>query len=154
MRQGQRRRSIVETDELISEILALRRFAVVGASRDPAKFGNKVYRTLKHAGYEVFAVNPNAERIDGDPAYPLLDNIPGGVECIVTVVTPETTYDVVRQAAHLRIPFMWMQPGSESEAAVNAALSDGIRAVHGGPCIMIEIARLRARNRADRGTGS
>lgn len=127
--------------ELIPGILALRRFAVAGASRDPAKFGHKVYTTLKRAGYEVFAVNPNAERIDGDPAYPLLDDIPGGVDCVVTVVPPVITSEIARQAGRLRVPFMWMQPGSESEAAINEARSYGIQAVHGGPCIMVETER-------------
>lgn len=123
---------------LIAEILALRTFAVVGASRNPQKFGHKVYKTLKRHGYSVYAVNPNADEIDGDPAYPHLDNVPEPIECVVTVVPPEVTERVLREAWHLKIPYCWMQPGSESEAAVNEALSYGMQVVYGGACIMVE----------------
>ena len=126
---------------MIEQILSKRKFAVVGASRDRAKFGNKVYNTLKRAGYDVFPVNPNATDIDGDPVYPRLDNLPAGIECVVTVVPPEVTFEIVRDAGRLRVPYMWMQPGSESDAAVTEALALGIEAVFGGPCIMVEIGR-------------
>lgn len=126
--------------ELIDTILRQRNFAVVGASRDPQKYGSLVYRKLKEAGYRVFAVNPNADRIDGDPAYPLLDTLPEPIDCIVTVVPPEVTEEVVHQASHLNIPYVWMQPGSESLAAVNMAISYGMRVVYGGPCIMVAVA--------------
>ena len=128
---------------LIREVLAMRRFAVVGASRDSTKFGYKVYQALKQAGYDVYAVNPNADEIDGDPCYPLLDNIPGYVECVVTVVPPEITFEIVHQAGRLKIPYTWMQPGSESESAVIEAVSYGIQVVHGGPCIMVEVGRTK-----------
>lgn len=124
----------------IPEILAQRVFAVVGASRDPEKYGNKVYKTLKRAGYTVYAVNPNADDLDGDPVYPLLDNIPEKIDCVVTVVPPEVTVEIMPQAGHLRIPYCWMQPGSESEAAVKEARGHGIQPVYGGPCIMVAVA--------------
>jgi predicted CoA-binding protein len=122
----------------IPEILALRNFAVVGASRDTGKFGYKVYRALKQSGYNVYPVNPNAETIDGDQVYPLLDNVPERLDCVVTVVPPEVTFEIVRQAGQLNVRYMWMQPGSESESAVIEAHAQGIDAVYGGPCIMVE----------------
>jgi len=129
--------------DTIREILAQRTFAVVGASRNPEKYGNKVYRALKRHGYKVFAVNPNAETVDGDPAYPRLDNIPEPIDCIVAVVPPHVTEQIMREAGRLHIPYVWMQPGSESEAAVNAAVAHGLEAVHGGPCIMVAAAAHR-----------
>ena len=128
----------------IADILSKRRFAVVGASRETHKFGYKVYRFLKNAGYEVYPVNPNAELIDGDQVYPLLDNVPEQIDCVVTVVPPEVTYEIVRQAGQLRIPFMWMQAGSESESAVIEARAQGIDLVYSGPCIMVEIQNRQA----------
>ena len=122
----------------IQEILATKNFAVVGASRDRQKFGFKVYQSLKRYGYNVFAVNPNATEIEGDSAYPLLDNVPEPIDCVVTVVPPEVTFEIVRQAGQLRIPKMWMQPGSESQSAVIEAYAQGIEVVFGGPCIMVE----------------
>ena len=128
----------------IDQILGLRSFAVVGASRDTSKFGYKVYRSLKQFGYSVFAVNPNADIVDGDPVYPLLDNLPEPVDCVVTVVAPEVTFEIVRQAGQLGVRHMWMQPGSESESAVIEAHAQGIDVVSGGPCIMVEARRAAA----------
>lgn len=131
-------------DEAIPYIIGLRSFAVVGASRDEHKFGNRVFRFLKGAGYKVYAVNPNADTIDGEPVYPLLDNLPERIDCVVTVVPPEVTYEIVRQAGQLGIRHMWMQPGSESESAVIEAHAQGIDAVYGGPCIMVEVQARRS----------
>ena len=124
----------------IQEILSQDVFAVVGASRDPEKYGYKVYKSLKRAGYTVYAVNPNADTLDGDPVYPLLDNVPEKIDCVVTVVPPEVTQEIMPQAGHLGIPYCWMQPGSESEAAVKEAVGLGMVTVHGGPCIMVAVA--------------
>ena len=115
-------------------------FAVVGASRNKEKYGYKVYKSLKRAGYRVYPVNPNADYIDGDPVYPLLDNVPEQIDCIVTVVPPAITQEIMPQAGRLRIPYCWMQPGSESEAAVKEAVGHGIMTVYGGPCIMVAVA--------------
>ncbi|MCL5283227.1 MAG: CoA-binding protein [Armatimonadetes bacterium] len=124
---------------LISQILGQRVFAVAGASRDHGKYGYKVYRTLKTAGYTVYPINPNAENIDGAPCYPRLENIPERIDCLVTVTPPSVTEELVRVAGHLRIPYLWMQPGSESQSAVIRAQSYGIQAISGGPCIMVAV---------------
>lgn len=138
----------MSTHALIEHILDQRRFAVSGASRDPAKFGYKVYQTLKAAGYTVYAVNPNADSIDGDPCYPSLDNVPGPLDCVVTVTPPEITEQTVATAGHLRIPYLWMQPGSESNAVFNLARGYSMQIVSGGPCIMVELAQRQDRGGA------
>jgi predicted CoA-binding protein len=125
---------------LIETILKKRHFAVVGASNNPEKYGHKVYKSLKKAGYSVYPVHPHEDYVDGDPAYPRLDNVPVKLDCVVTIVPPEVTFEIVRQAGALRIPYLWMQPGSESQAAVIEAHSYGIQAVYGGPCIMVAVA--------------
>jgi hypothetical protein len=124
---------------IIQEILNSRRFAVVGASRDQSKYGYLVYRTLKEAGYTVYPVNPNADTIDGDEVYPLLDNCPERPDVVVTVVHPEVTYEIIRRAGHLRVPYMWLQPGSESLPCINEMEAQGIQSVHSGPCIMVAV---------------
>jgi len=60
----------------IDEFIAQPAVAIAGASRDGKKFGNAVYRDLKSKGYHVFAVNPNAAIIEGDPCYPSLSALP------------------------------------------------------------------------------
>ena len=70
--------------EAASEFLACKRVAVTGVSREPKNHGsNVVYKRLRDRGYEVFAVNPNAEEVEGDPSYHDLRSIPGGVEAVV-----------------------------------------------------------------------
>jgi uncharacterized protein len=129
----------------IELILEQRRFAVTGVSRNPEKYGYKVYKALKAAGYTVFAVNPNAETIDGDPCYPSLDNIPGAIDCLVTVTPPQITEETIRLAGHLGVMFLWMQPGSESTAAFNLARANSMQIISGGPCIMVAVATRRRR---------
>lgn len=136
----------MSTRALIEHILEQRRFAVTGVSRDTEKYGYQVYRSLKSAGYTVFAVNPNTDTVDNDPCYPSLDNVPGPIDCVVTVTPPEITEETVRLAGHLRIPFVWMQPGSELTPAFNYARAFSMQIVSGGPCIMVAISLRRARN--------
>src|SRR5712692_4780071 len=128
---------------IIDDILSKQNFAVVGASRSPEKFGNQVYFTLKRAGYITFPVNPNADSIDGEQVYPSLGSIRSPLDCVVCVVPPEITLETVKAAARLRAPYIWMQPGAESDAAVKEAISLGMQVVYGGPCIMVEIAIRR-----------
>ena len=129
---------------LIDHIMDQRRFAVTGVSRDPEKYGYKVYRALKAAGYTVFAVNPNAETIDEEPCFPTLDNVPGPIDVVVTVTPPQITEETIRTAAHLKIPYLWMQPGSDSTAAYNLASSLSLQVISGGPCILVAVALRRS----------
>ena len=67
--------------EAASEFLTNKRVAVTGVSRQPSGHGsNVVYQRLRQRGYEVFAVNPNADEVEGDPCYHDLRSIPGGVD--------------------------------------------------------------------------
>ncbi len=130
---------------LIEHILEQKSFAVCGVSRDRDKYGYLVYRSLRTAGYTVYAVNPNADTIDSDPCYPSLDNLPEAIDCVVMVTPPQITEEILQVAGRLMIPLVWMQPGSESEAAYNLALSKGMQVVSGGPCIMVAVKARRAR---------
>jgi len=112
-------------------------FAVVGASRDPKKYGYQVYRDLKNARYEVYAVNPNAEEILGDKCYPSLEKLPIKPDVVDIVVPPKVTEQTVETCKKLGITKVWMQPGSESERAIKFCEENGIDAVH-GVCVMVE----------------
>jgi predicted CoA-binding protein len=129
---------------LIEDALHCRRVVVAGATDNPAKFGYDVYRALKAAGYRVFALNPNADTVDGDPAYPALDNLPEPAELIVTVTQPPVTEQLAREAHRAGISIIWMQEGSESTAAVREAEANGLRVIHGGPCVLTELHRTRS----------
>ena len=124
--------------DLIREILERKNvIAVVGASRDPEKYGNRVYRDLKEAGYAVYPVNPNAAEILGDRCYPDLKSLPVKPDVVNVVVPAEVTEKVVKSCKELGITKVWMQPGSESEKAIEFCEANGIDVVH-GVCIMVE----------------
>jgi predicted CoA-binding protein len=115
-------------------------FAVVGASRNPKKYGYQVYKDLKNAGYEVYAVNLNAEEILGDKCYPNLENLPVKPEVVDVVVPPKVTEEVVKACKGLGITRVWMQPGSESGKAIKFCEENSIDVVY-GVCVMIERAK-------------
>ena len=124
--------------DLIREILERKNvIAVVGASRDPEKYGHQVYRDLKEAGYAVYPVNPNAAEILGDRCYPDLKSLPVKPDVVNVVVPPEVTEEVVKSCKELGITKVWMQPGSESEKAIEYCEANGIEVVY-GVCIMVE----------------
>jgi predicted CoA-binding protein len=120
----------------VEEFLAQQTLAVVGASRDEKKFGNKVYKDLIRKGYKTYPINPNAEEIDGQPCYAELSALPEAVDGVVFVVPPALTEKVVREAADVGIPRVWMQQGSESEDAIRFCEENGISVV-AGECILM-----------------
>lgn len=123
---------------LIKDFLDRRNvFAVVGASRDPQKYGHRVYSDLKNAGYRVYPVNPNAQEVLGDKCYPSLEELPASPDVVVTVVPPHITERMVEECRRLGVRKVWMQPGSESERAIEYCERNNIAVVH-GVCIMVE----------------
>ncbi len=115
-------------------------FAVVGASRDPKKYGYQVYKDLREAGYEVYPVNPNTDKILGDKCYPDLGDLPTRPDVVDVVVPPKITEEIVKTCKKLGITKVWMQPGSESKTAIKFCDENGIDVVHGA-CVMIERRR-------------
>ena len=127
--------------EAASGFLANRRVAVTGVSRTPENHGsNAVYRRLRERGYQVYAVNPNAQRVEGDQAYPDLKSIPGGVDAVVIATRPEVAEGTMREAAELGIRHVWMHrgvgPGSVSAAATAFGRQHGITVIDGGCPLM------------------
>jgi len=112
-------------------------FAVVGASRNPKKYGHQVYKDLRNAGYRVYPVNPNANEVLGDKCYPSLEALPVKPDVADLVVPPKVTEQVVKTCKRLGIKKVWMQPGSESETAINFCKENNMNVIH-GVCVMIE----------------
>lgn len=118
-----------------------RRVAVTGVSRTPGSHGsNAVYKRLRDRGYEVFAVNPNAETVEGDPAFHDLGSIPGGVEAVVIGTRPEHADATMRECVDLGIEHVWMHRGpgggSVSETAAAYGREHGVAVIDGGcPCM-------------------
>ena len=123
------------------EFLGSKRVAVTGVSRTPGSHGsNAVYKRLRERGYEVFAVNPNADEVEGDQAYHDLRSIPGGVEAVVIGTSPARAEETMRECAELGIKRVWMHrgPGRGSVSATATAYgrAHGITVIDGGcPCM-------------------
>ena len=124
-------------DEIEKFLDRSNKFAVVGASRDPKKYGHRVYKDLKEAGYRVYPVNPGTEEILGDRCFPDLESLPSLPDVVDTVVPPKVTEDVVRTCQRLGIKMVWMQPGSESRNAIEFCETNRINVVH-SVCIMVK----------------
>jgi predicted CoA-binding protein len=127
--------------EAAADFLASERVAVTGVSRQPKSHAsNVVYQRLRERGYEVFAVNPNADEVEGDRCYHDLRSIPGGVDAVVIGTRPEIAEETMRECAELGIKQVWMHrsfgAGSVSAAAAAFGRERGIAVIDGGcPCM-------------------
>ncbi len=130
-------RSHGTTDERIDAFLASSAFAVVGASTDRSKYGNKVLRCYQQHGRKVYPVNPKAPSVEGLPAYPSLSALPERVPAISVITPPAATEQVVRDAHAAGVKHVWMQPGAESDDAIRTAEALGMNVIAGGPCLLV-----------------
>lgn len=129
------------TTDAATRFLAHDRIAVTGVSHAPHGHGsNTVYTWLRDHGYTVFAVNPAADRVEGDPAYPNLHAVPGGVEVVVAATAPENVQGTMEEAADLGVDQVWMHrslgKGSVSAEAARWGREHGIEVIEGGCPIM------------------
>ena len=129
--------------EAAAAFLAQRRIAVTGVSRHPKDHGsNVVYGRLRDRGYEVFAVNPNADQVEGDPCYHTLHDIPGGVDAVVIASRPDQAEATVRECEELGIDQVWMHrsfcAGSVCDAATVYGREHGMTVVDGGCPLMFD----------------
>lgn len=133
---------MVTIKQAATEFLRDGRVAVTGVSRQARGHGaNVVYQRLRSRGYEVFAVNPNADSVEGDPCYPDLSSVPGGVDWVVIGTKPERAEPTVRECAALGIRHVWLHqpafgPGSTSAPAAEYGRAQGMTVIEGGcPCM-------------------
>lgn len=134
---------MVTVKEAATDFLAKKRIAVTGVSRNPQGHGsNIVYQRLRDRGYEVFAVNPNAEQVEGDTCYHDLASIPGGVEAVVIGTRPESAEATMHQCDELGIKNVWMHrsfgQGSVSPEATTYGRDRGITVIDGGCPLMFD----------------
>ena len=112
-------------------------------SRNPRDHGsNSVYKRLRDRGYDVVAVNPNADEVEGDPCYHDLASIPDGVDAVVIGTKPERAEATVRECADLGIDHVWMHKGpgagSVSPDAAAYGREHGIQVIDGGCPLMFD----------------
>lgn len=117
------------------DFLAHSRIAVAGVSRSGDIPANIIYRKLREQGYEVFAVNPNADEVEGDRCYPELATVPTPIDGVVIATPPGAALDLVRACADLGVPRVWFHrlfgTGSVDEEAVALAQKTGLSVIPG-----------------------
>lgn len=129
--------------EAASEFLSFKRIAVTGVSRKPKEHGsNTVFKRLRDRGYEVFAVNPNADKVEGARSYHDLKSIPGGVDAVVIATAADKAESTMQECAALGIKHVWMHrafgPGSVSATATSFGRQHGITVIDGGCPLMFD----------------
>jgi predicted CoA-binding protein len=129
--------------EAATNFLSCKRVAVTGVSRKPESHGsNVVYKRLRDRGYEVFAVNPNADTVEGDRSFHSVVEIPGGVDAVVIGTAPERAEATVRECDDLGIKQVWMHRsfggGSVCDGATVYGREHGMTVIDGGCPLMFE----------------
>ena len=112
--------------------------ALIGASNDRSKYGNKIYRDLRNKGYNVTPINPKEEKIEGDRAYSSIEEMKELPDIANFVVPPPVAMKIAQNITNLGIKHLWFQPGSESKELKNwLKNTDGIEYLINA-CIMVE----------------
>ncbi len=113
--------------DLISDLISsARRIAVVGASDDPDKPSNEVFRVLRDAGYDVVPVNPEADEVLGVPAVGSLAEVEAPIDIVDVFRRPEHAPDVAREAVAAGAGTVWLQQGITSAEARRIAQDNGV----------------------------
>ncbi|MBI5404690.1 MAG: CoA-binding protein [Candidatus Kerfeldbacteria bacterium] len=113
------------------------RYAVVGASENPSKYGHIVFFDLKNAGFAVTPVHPTMKQLGDIPAAPSLRHLVGSVDVAVVVVPPTIGLEVLDDAQAAGIMKLWFQPGAQSLEIHEKAARLGLDVVDDGSCIMV-----------------
>ena len=112
-------------------------FAVVGATDRPGKYGGIIYRDLKRKGFDVYAVNPYREIVDGDPCWPTVSDLPETPTMAVLVVPAKRGLRVLEDCAQAGVNRIWVQPGASSPELI-AALDEGGFDYLAEECVMVK----------------
>jgi len=92
--------------------------AVVGASSDRRKFGNKALRAFRDEGYTVYAINPNEEAVEGLQTYASVLDVPGPIDMATVYVQPEVAESLLPEFERKQIAEIWINPGAESDRLI------------------------------------
>lgn len=134
---------MVNTLENIEKFVQLKKIAIVGVSRNKDKFSNMIYRDMKASGYQVIAVNPNADMVEGDRCYAGLGALPEKPEGVVVVVPAVDGIKVIEEAAALGIANIWVQQGASSREIEQRCAELSLNCVS-GECIFMYLEPVKS----------
>ena len=95
--------------------------AVIGASNNRSKFGNRAVRAFRQQGYTVVPINPHEDEVEGLKTYASVLDVPGGIDMASFYVPPDIGEQVIAEVAQKGIAEVWLNPGAESEALIARA---------------------------------
>ena len=113
--------------------------AVVGASSDRRKFGNKALRAFVAEGHTVIPINPHEKEIEGIAAYASVLDVPGPIDMATVYVQPEVAERLLPEFEQKHIPEIWMNPGAESDEFMADAVRRKLNVIYA--CSIIGIGR-------------
>jgi uncharacterized protein len=114
--------------------------AIIGASNDRTKFGNKALRAFTLEGYKVIPINPNEPSVEGLPAFKSVLDVPEPIDMATVYVQPETTLRLLDEFAAKQIPEIWVNPGAESDEVIDEARRRGLKVIFA--CSIIGIGQM------------
>lgn len=103
--------------------------AIIGASSDRNKYGNKALRAFAHQGHTVYAINPNEHEIEGHKTYASVLDVPGPIDMATVYVQPEIGVRVMDDLAKKQIGEVWLNPGADDDAVVERAQELGLKTI-------------------------
>ena len=116
----------------------MKTIAIIGASADRSKFGNKSVRAHQQQGYTVYPVNPKADVIEGLKAFKSLDEVPPGkLDRISVYLPPQVGLAVLPEIAARGCDELWLNPGSDSDELVEAARAKGLNVIQA--CSIVDV---------------
>jgi predicted CoA-binding protein len=111
--------------------------AIVGASNNTEKYGHIVMKDLLVKGYDVIPINPKEKTILNKKVYKSIKDVSEKIDAVIFVVPPKVVEDVIQDVKILGIKDVWMQPGSESQKAIEYCEENGIECIHNA-CVMMQ----------------
>lgn len=103
--------------------------AIIGASKDRSKFGNKAVRAFTQQGYTVWPVNPREEAIEGWPAFKTIRDVPARPDKVSVYLPPAVLRGVLPEIAAKGCDELWLNPGTESDAGLAEAERLGLNVI-------------------------
>lgn len=117
--------------------------AIIGASSDRHKFGNKALRAFEQQGYDVIPINPHETEVEGHKAFPSVLDVPGTIDLATVYVQPDVGVRVMEQLAEKGIPEVWLNPGADGHRVIARARELGLNIIQA--CSIIGIGESPGR---------
>jgi len=112
-------------------------YAIIGASNNKQKYGNKIIKDLIINNYKVIPINPKEEKIEGIKAYKNISEVKNKIDVVVFITPPQITREVIKEVKKMKIKKVWFQPGSNNEETIKYCQENNIEYIRDA-CIMIE----------------